>query len=727
MRGHRLTRLAVLLAFSVLLGHFAWRCFGPPSSPAYFVGGRMSAMTGPDPNARHLYLRHKFYLSERPRHSWLQALSRGRVRIYVNGKLLAERSPDGTMGALLVDPTPLLQVGPNVLAIATEQYSPRRPAMVTLDAAYTLADGEHRLGGGPSWHATDRFEREKDWWFMPDFDDQDWPVASLVAGHFQGAIKLPPRSITEPPIGHWIAPLELGHTSAYLRRQFDVHGRPRQGWLRLSTPSMHRVAINGVVIDVHEEVAGISKPPAPSRRIYDITPFLRSGQNVIAIALETNAGPTRLNCDWEVEEESGPRSRIGSDERWLCSTEEHVDWLGEEPAGDPTWKPCQVEPGYLGMMPWDGTASLMQLPVPFSVKASRVAAQLAAMLAIFVVSSLGCWIVGWMLAWGADSRAVVSAQGAAVLALVPSTVLLAVSWLATFDPRVAWQDVYRVSWVAFTALLVAAHWLVFGLMRLFGWPAARGRGVRGPQESEILIGSTSPIPLQPKYRGRRLAISMLVSVIVLVGFVIRLPGVANRPLGADEVNMYRCVQGFYERGFPSFVVHKDLPPQYISTSELVYVGGALAALFFDDDRYVIRFPSVCWGTLTIILIYVIGRDMFHPVVGLVAAALYAFAPVPLAMANFGRYPSQLQFFTGLTTYYFWRTLAVPGPLNRRYLLFTTLSVIAMFLSWEPSLLLAPGMIVAALWMRRGRLQTIVGDPRVWCAIGAVAAALLLQI
>src|SRR5262245_53812883 len=145
MRGHWVLHTVILLAFSVIAGQFIWRAYGPPVSPDYFVGGSCTALTATDSNTRHLYLRHKFYLSERPRHAWLQVLTRGHVRIYVNGKTLADRSPDGFMGAIVVDPTPLFEVGPNVIAIAAEQYSARRPVMLAFDAAYTLSDGEHRL------------------------------------------------------------------------------------------------------------------------------------------------------------------------------------------------------------------------------------------------------------------------------------------------------------------------------------------------------------------------------------------------------------------------------------------------------------------------------------------------------------------------------------------------------------------------------------------------------
>src|SRR5262249_10058281 len=188
MRGHRVLQIIILSAFALVTGQFVWHTFGPPSAPEYFVGGVSSALTGPDPDTRHLYLRHKFYLSERPRHAWLQMLTRGQARIYVNGKMMAERGPDGYMGAILVDPTPLLDVGPNVIAIAAEQYSPKRPAMVAFDAGYTLSDGEHRITTDQLWRCGDKFERGMDWWFMPTFDDRGWAEARRIEGYFCGAV-----------------------------------------------------------------------------------------------------------------------------------------------------------------------------------------------------------------------------------------------------------------------------------------------------------------------------------------------------------------------------------------------------------------------------------------------------------------------------------------------------------------------------------------------------------
>src|SRR5262249_26968478 len=154
-----------------------------------------------------------------------------------------------------------------------------------------------------------------------------------------------------------------------------------------------------------------------------------------------------------------------------------------------------------------------------------------------------------------------------------------------------------------------------------------------------------------------------------------------------EVENYHATLGFLERGFPNIKVHEDLPPLYIHTSELQFIPMGLAALVFDDSAYVVRFPSVCWSTLTIWLIYWTGRRLFNTPVGLVAATLFTLAPGCIVMSDFGRYFSQSQFFVVLTVYFFWLALRGTGPINRRALWLAALSFLGLFLTWEASALI----------------------------------------
>jgi 4-amino-4-deoxy-L-arabinose transferase-like glycosyltransferase len=96
------------------------------------------------------------------------------------------------------------------------------------------------------------------------------------------------------------------------------------------------------------------------------------------------------------------------------------------------------------------------------------------------------------------------------------------------------------------------------------------------------------------------------------------------------------------------------------------------------------------------------------------------------MSNFGRYFGQLQFFTVLTVYCFWLTIRGAGPINRRALWATALSFSAMFLTWEGSALIAPGMVLAALVQRRGRLGTVLRNLSVWVAMLVVVLLFVAQ-
>jgi hypothetical protein len=207
---------------------------------------------------------------------------------------------------------------------------------------------------------------------------------------------------------------------------------------------------------------------------------------------------------------------------------------------------------------------------------------------------------------------------------------------------------------------------------------------------------------------------------------LRVQGVEGEPRQWDEVENYTATRAFLERGFPSLEVHPRMPRLLIHTSELQFVPMALTALVTDDDRYVVRFPMVCFGTLTIGLIYLVGRRTFGRPVGLVAATLYTLSPVCIGMSSFGRYFSQVQFFALLSTYLLWQGVRGSGPVNRRTVWWASVSFVAMFFSWEGAALMAPGMVLAVLLQRRGRLRTVFANSTVWKGIALTALALLAQ-
>src|SRR5262245_52695136 len=114
----------IVAAFAVALGHLVWQSsLGPPPEPGYVVGGDVLGLAAPDAGAKHLYLRRTLYLSQRPRHAWIQVLARDRLEVFVNGKLVQKKTLDGFPVAVVADLTPFLQTGPNVVAIHAMQSS----------------------------------------------------------------------------------------------------------------------------------------------------------------------------------------------------------------------------------------------------------------------------------------------------------------------------------------------------------------------------------------------------------------------------------------------------------------------------------------------------------------------------------------------------------------------------------------------------------------------------
>lgn len=707
----RVTRWFLVATFAVAVGHLAWRTVHGPDSPSsaeYRIGGRMTVLTGTDLSARRLYLRHKFHLAERPRHAWIELLGRDRVDLYVNGSLVQRRDVVRATAAMLVDLAPYLRIGSNVIAVNASQAG-SDPPLVAVRAAYVLAGEEHSITADDQWRCAHSFDRQALYWFEPDFDDRAWSQAQRGVEYVSGFVDTAPSMIKTPAFGRWItSPHPAGRTASF-RRTFELDSAPDHAWARLTTDTAYRLAVNGAVVDRQENQLGASKPGIARLRRYDLGPLLRRGTNTLALLTRSMAGPPRILLDIEIVGRDGHRVAFGTDEQWLSHAGCPPDWYETSLAGKTGWQASEVQAGDAGVAPWQPARRDVELTVPLQVSARRWAWRLGLMLAIGIVTASACAACGRVL----DRRSQgiggnLAGRNLACTCLLPTTLGISMATLATFDPRITDQSVYRLGWLALAVLAVPLQWA--GLMI-----ATRRSAVRDGSASHPKSG-----------RWKRPLIATVLAALVLSGFGLRLRGVDAEPLHADELSGYRITMGFLDRGFPSIEVHPDLPPMAASTSELVYVATAIAAQFFDDPRFVVRMPAVCWGTLTIMLIFIAGRRLFGDWVALVAAVLYTFSPTTIEMTNFGRYFSQLQFLALLTVYLFYRLVSDPGPIRRGLLWLTTLSFIAMFLSWEASAMLAPGLVLLALVQRRGRLKELICNRSVWLAVALFVGVFLAQ-
>jgi hypothetical protein len=698
----------LIAGFAIAVGHLTWQSIlGPPRSPKYFVGGHVIALRAPKGQEKQLYLRRQVFLSQRPRHAWLQAAARDDLRLYVNGKLAGKAYHPGFAVAVLVDLVPYLQAGPNVLALVTRQeMAGERPA-VAVAGAYTLGDGSHPIEPDELWRCSTAFERTGNWWFVPEFDDRMWAVPEQVTCWLRAQVQTPPSAVTSPSAGQWITPEDRGQAS--LRREFAIVGRPRQGWLRLTTTSAYRLAINGIPLDLQEDSRDTTTPVLPVQRTYEITHVLRRGPNVLSLVLtDPNARFSQLLADLEVEDESGNVCRLGSDGDWLSCPGQAKDWLELQLKEPATWRPCLVQAGDLGVPPWKPHRITVQTVLPWPLTLHEIAREIGLILVIGLVTALCCCGAKRLLAAGRGGERGRRAAQVVYVALVPATVAIAAGVLAIYDPRVDPHDVYQVRWLLLALGSVPLQWLILAAVAQLG---------KRPWVARNLWGTST---------RRRLAIMAIVLGLLAVGLWLRLRNIDFEPLDPDEVSIMRLSYGLVERGFASIQIHEDLPILYTAGCELECSAPALMTFLTQKDYLIVRLPTAIFGVLTIPMLYICGRRLFCSSVGLLAAAFQTFAPFCVQTGNYGRYPSLLQLVTVMTVYLFYRTVDRRGPISRRGLWLTAGSFSAMFFSWEASAFIAAGMIAGVLLHRRKRLRTLFSESHLYPAMIVVLTIFLLQ-
>lgn len=702
-------KVAIVLAFSVLLGHLSWSVWFAREAPEHFAEGTTRALRSPDESATALYVRRTLHLPEKPENAWIQVLARDRLAVHVNQKLVSRRRDDHHEVGTIRSIGHHLREGLNVIAIATEQRTFGKPPVISVKGSYTLSDGEHVLSPDEQWRSWTLFERQNGHWTAPTFDDSHWERAEVVDVELRAPLEGPPAAVSASSRASWITPPISDDGRGCLQRTVPIPSRPRSGWLRATSTGGYRFAVNGVVVGRSEARLAAGRGAAPVERIWDVTAFLDQGENTVSFLLSSLEGRPHLRADLEIETVDGRLQSVPTDSRWIAASGAPARWSEPLPAEATGWTVCRAEPENLGV---DRGALRREWATSSAMTPARAMSdtfeQIALILAVAIAALLACRIASRALALGVGA-ANAPTTDIAYLALVLPTLMIATVLVLLLDPRVPRPTVYHQAWILLAVLSVPLQWLGLALLDR--------RSNRSPTPA-----SGGVLPWSP--RRASFATWVTVAVLFVVGFGLRLREIEREPLHHDEVRSYRETLGVLERGYPS-AQHADSPLQVIATSELVYYPMAAVALVSDDDRFVVRFPAVCFGAATILLMFFAGRRMFGVTTGLVAATIQTFAPLCVAMSGFGRYPSQLAFFSVLTTFCFWRCLSRPD--DRRALWLTALAFCGMYLSWQGSATLAAGMVVAALIDQRGRLRDLLSRPAVWGAMLAVACVVALHL
>ena len=215
----------------------------------------------------------------------------------------------------------------------------------------------------------------------------------------------------------WINPAKTDDGAAAMARSFDLPGSPRDGWLRVIATGPYRVAINGWLVADDQIDLAAEAPDRPTERTFDVSAFLRSGANNVAIMVTTPGEAPRLRADLEATTTNGERSYIGSDQSWKSIAGTEANW--EHPDfNDTAWQPCTPELGYLGVSPKVVEREMADIHPSIGFWLGRTFADFSLMVIFGLAAWLGCYAIGRLLPGG--SNAVDELQSLPFIALLPS-------------------------------------------------------------------------------------------------------------------------------------------------------------------------------------------------------------------------------------------------------------------------------------------------------------------
>jgi Dolichyl-phosphate-mannose-protein mannosyltransferase len=147
------------------------------------------------------------------------------------------------------------------------------------------------------------------------------------------------------------------------------------------------------------------------------------------------------------------------------------------------------------------------------------------------------------------------------------------------------------------------------------------------------------------FTRRGIATAVVLTIVLLIGFTLRVNHLGTESLGEDEYNKLQTAQEYRTHGLSGKNGEHPFLMKGMQTLSLMAadtINGSIGADISEEAA--LRFPVALFGTFTILLLFFLTSEMFGKSIGLVSATLWAVEPIAAGFDRIAKEDSLVLFF-----------------------------------------------------------------------------------
>jgi hypothetical protein len=684
----------VIIIFGILCGFFVCQSFFylPPSvHPLSWE--RANWITTPTKSPVGLF-RKEIFIADKISGAWIQISAPDTYSLSVNEEPVIENTFYSSNVSGVHDITNYLHLGRNVIAISVRRLSFPGQSKVVVKGSYTEINGnETAFFSNSTWKVFDREDcRGGISWASQLFDASSWPSAVMIGEPKPGEtypVTLSPEAITSSLSAEWIRHPDPYSKQANFRKDFFLPENPLDGWIRISTSTDYDLLVNGVAVGIGNAANKLD--------IYDIDGLLRKGNNLIEVGIKN---PLQIAHAFYLDGEI-------SGKNFTLPILTGSDWKSYLPHSAFQFERPFVIGNYQAYQFTNRSKILTELKLPFDYDAKKflTASGIIGLTILFVYILVTLASKGLSLFSRFSFRDCFSISSFTLL--IPLLLLLLL-FILQFDIRIAQRDLFNPGAVYGVLLLfLLSQVIVAAVLRL--------RKIKEITETHLTSQNSRVLK-------RSIGIIAII-LLILIGAFFRLNNLGYISLNGDEVGTVRFAQGILNKGYPYITIGGIDKPA--TTYELLSYPVAVAIGLFGISETTVRLPSALFGIANIFLIFWVGMKFVNIRTGLLAAAIYAFMPLEINLAQNARYMIGEQFYALLCCYFYYKAIE-KEEINKRAVYAASVFFILGYLTWEGSGYLLPSLLVATFFVK-GRDFRWMKNWHLWVASVGTGVIVLIQL